>query len=246
MEGGENRKPKIVSIVGLTTSGKTALGIQIAKQFNGEVISADSRQVYCGLDIGTAKVTKEEQAIVKHHLIDVAPAGGHFDVFAFQEMGYKAIDDILTRKKLPIIVGGTGLYSRSIVEGYNFKNGDNAPRYNVLQICLMPSKEFIRPLVEKRIDVRLEQGMIEETRSLIAEGVSEEWLRALGLEYYWNMEYIDGYITIDEYKEQLATKTMQYEKRQRTWFKKEQDTHFMEDPETYYNDTVKLVKDFIK
>ena len=111
---------KIVSIVGLTASGKSALGIKLAQQFNGEIISADSRQVYRGLDIGTAKVTPAERALVPHHLLDVAEPGTKYDVFAFQQAAYKAIDDITARGKLPIIVGGTGLYSRSVVEGYTF------------------------------------------------------------------------------------------------------------------------------
>lgn len=110
---------KIISIVGLTSSGKSGLGIELAKFFDGEIVSADSRQVYRGLDWCSGKVSAEELAMVKHHLIDVVELGEQFTLFDFQKSAYKAIDDILSRNKLPIMVGGTGLYSRSIVEGFD-------------------------------------------------------------------------------------------------------------------------------
>ena len=109
---------KIISIVGLTSSGKSGLGIELAKFFNGEIVSADSRQVYQGLDWCSGKVTKDEQEQVKHHLIDVQALGNQFTLFDFQNLAYSAIDDILSRGKLPFLVGGTGLYSRCVVEGY--------------------------------------------------------------------------------------------------------------------------------
>ena len=245
-------KAKVVSIVGLTASGKTALGIEIAKEFNGEIISCDSRQVYRGLDIGTAKVTPEQQAIIPHHLIDIVNPPGVFSVFDFQKMAYAAIDDILSRGKLPVLVGGTGLYSRSVVEGYlfadkvtNYRIITNDSKYQVLQICLLPPKEFIEPLVVKRINERLEQGMIEETRNLIARGVSKQWLQKLGLEYYWNVEFIDGRVTLNEYKYWLTVRTMQYAKRQRTWFKKEKNTVFLTKPAAFHKDCMKLIKRFL-
>ena len=238
-------KNKIVSIVGLTASGKSAIGIKLAQIFNGEIISCDSRQVYRGLDIGTAKVTPEEQKLVPHHLIDVVDAGTHFDVFEFQKRANAAIRDIISRGKLPILVGGTGLYSRSIVEGYGFTNSANEAQYDVLQICLMPSKESIRPLVEQRIDTRLKQGMIEETKILLAKGVSKEWLQKLGLEYFWNVEYIEERVSLDEYKKHLATKTMQFAKRQKTWFKKEKNTVYLTEPKTFLEDCINLTKEFL-
>lgn len=103
-------KPKIIAIVGPTASGKTALSIFLAKAHDGEVISADSRQVYRGLDLGTGKVTAEEMNGIPHHLLDVADPKERFSVSDFQKLGRAAIEDILSRGKLPIICGGTGLY----------------------------------------------------------------------------------------------------------------------------------------
>lgn len=110
---------KLISIIGLTSSGKSSLGIELAKRFNGEIVSADSRQVYKGLDWCSGKVTKQEQKIISHHLIDVVELGQQFTLFDFQKQAYQKIDDILSRGKVPFLVGGTGLYSRSVVEGYN-------------------------------------------------------------------------------------------------------------------------------
>lgn len=115
-------KGKLVAIVGTTASGKSSLGIDLAKHYNGEIISADSRQVYRHLDLGTGKVTKEEMAEVKHHLIDILDLNQPFSVAHFQKLAYKAIDDVLDRGHLPFLVGGTGLYTRAVVEGYNLSD----------------------------------------------------------------------------------------------------------------------------
>lgn len=115
-------KGKLIAIVGTTASGKSSLGIDLAKHYNGEIISADSRQVYRHLDLGTGKVTKEEMAEVKHHLIDILDLNQPFSVAHFQKLAYEAIDDILKRGHLPFLVGGTGLYTRAVVEGYNLSD----------------------------------------------------------------------------------------------------------------------------
>ena|SRR3989344_3594497 len=110
-------KPKILVIVGPTASGKTALSIKLAKKLDGEIVSADSRQVYLGLDIGSGKVTKREMQGIRHHMLDVANPKHVFSVSQYQKLAYKAIDDILKRGKLPIIVGGTGQYIDAVTKG---------------------------------------------------------------------------------------------------------------------------------
>ncbi len=109
--------PKVIIIVGPTASGKSALAIKLAKKFNGEVVSADSRQVYRGLDIGTGKVTSKEMAGIPHHLLDVASPKRTFTVARYKHMAERAIKDILRRGKLPIICGGTGFYIQAVVDG---------------------------------------------------------------------------------------------------------------------------------
>lgn len=112
-------KVKIIAVVGPTAVGKTALGIELAKRFNGEIISGDSQQVYRHLDIGTAKATLEEQAEAPHHLIDVREVDEAYSAYDFVKEANAAIEDITSRGKLPIIVGGTGLYLQSLLEGYH-------------------------------------------------------------------------------------------------------------------------------
>lgn len=112
-------KVKIIAVVGPTAVGKTALGIELAKRFNGEIISGDSQQVYRHLDIGTAKATLEEQAEALHHLIDVREVDEAYSAYDFVKEASAAIEDITSRGKLPIIVGGTGLYLQSLLEGYH-------------------------------------------------------------------------------------------------------------------------------
>lgn len=112
----ENQKQKIIAIIGPTASGKSGLGIFLAKKFGGEIISADSRQVYRGMDIGTGKITKKEQQLVKHHLLDVTNPKKVFTVSNFKALGEKAIQEILKKNKIPIIVGGTGFYIDALIK----------------------------------------------------------------------------------------------------------------------------------
>lgn len=114
-----SEKIKLIVVVGPTAVGKTALGIELAQQFNGEIISGDSQQVYRHLDIGTAKATPEEQAAAPHHLIDVRDVDANYSVYDFVVEASQAITEIASRGKVPIIVGGTGLYLQSLLEGYH-------------------------------------------------------------------------------------------------------------------------------
>ncbi len=145
-------KNKLVSIVGTTASGKSSLGIELAEHYGTEIVSADSRQVYRHLDLGTGKVTPEEMARVKHHLIDILDLNEPFSMAEFQPLAYAAIDDIASRGMLPLLVGGTGLYTRSVVEGYNL-------------VDVPPNEELRMSLSDKSIT---------ELRSILADyGVTE-------------------------------------------------------------------------
>lgn len=116
---------KVLVVVGPTAVGKTALGIDLAIKMNGEIISGDSQQVYQGLDIGTAKVTKAEQALAVHHLIDVRKWTENFSVHDFVMEANRLIEEIIERGNVPIIVGGTGLYIQSLIEGYHLGGQEN-------------------------------------------------------------------------------------------------------------------------
>ncbi len=136
-------KPKLITVIGTTASQKSSLGIELADLFGGEIVSADSRQIYRGLDLGTGKITPEEAARVPHHLIDILSPGEPFSMADFQALAYEAIDGIIKRGKLPFLVGGTGLYSRSVAEGYCLSDA-------------APSEELRKRLGEKSREELLE------------------------------------------------------------------------------------------
>ena len=242
-------KPKIVIISGLTASGKTALSIELAKQFNAEIISADSRQVYRGLDIGSAKITPDEMQGITHHCLDIVDPTQetHYSVGDFQRDAYQVIDQILARGKLPLLVGGTGLYTRAVAEGYGFGDEPNLPRYDVLQICLIPPNTVLAPKVKQRNVERVNNGMFDETRTLLSAGVPSDFLYKLGLEYRLNVRYLQGEIDLDTYYDELYHQTMQFIKRQRTWYRKENSTytHYLTDPKTYLTDAIALINQFL-
>ncbi len=139
---------KLVVILGTNASGKSDLGIRLAKHFGGEIVSADSRQVYRGLDLGSGKVTPAQAAVVKHHLIDVADLSDYYSLAQYQRAAYNAIDAISAAGKMPFLVGGTGLYISAIVEGY--------------QLVDVPPNETLRaelePLPLTELIKRLEQA----------------------------------------------------------------------------------------
>lgn len=114
--------PRMVAVVGTNASGKSALGVALAARYAGEVISADSRQVYRGLDLGSGKITPAEMAGVPHHLLDVCEPGDFFSVADFQRLAYAAAEGIHARGKLPFLVGGTGLYVAAVADGYALSN----------------------------------------------------------------------------------------------------------------------------
>lgn len=146
-------KEKIIVIVGPTAVGKTALGIALAGAFNGEIISGDSQQVYRRLDIGTAKASAKEQALAVHHLIDIREVTESYSAFDFVQDAKRAIEDIVSRGKLPIIVGGTGLYLQSLLEGYHL--GGDLDQKELLayrqQLEILTDAELYQRLANKGI-----------------------------------------------------------------------------------------------
>ena len=139
--------PKLIVIAGTTASGKSDLGVEIAKRYGGEIVSADSRQVFRGLDLGSGKITPEEMQGVPHHLIDVCDPGDFFSMADFQKLAYKAIDDIIARGKIPFLVGGTGLYIASVVDGYVLSDRMPDLAYRA-ELEKLPTDELYRMLLK--------------------------------------------------------------------------------------------------
>lgn len=183
---------KLISIIGQTSSGKSALGVSLAKMFNGEIVSADSRQVYRGLDWCSGKVTEDEKQDIAHHLIDVANLGEQFTLYDFQSLAYKSIDDILSRGKVPFLVGGTGLYSRAVVEGYNLSPSspnqklrdslENLDLTSLQNLCAEKDIEISGEVTKRRL-IRL----IEKNS---AENSAEPRYDVLQIGIFWEREKI--------------------------------------------------------
>ena len=157
--------PKLVAVLGPTACGKSGLGVALARRFDGEVVSADSRQVYRGLNLGTGKITPEEMEGVPHHMLDVVDPGEMYSVADFQAGAYAAIADILSRGKVPFLVGGTGLYLRSVTEGFVFSAAQPDPALREKLEAL--STPELRALVEEKTGAALSGGEENNRQRLI-------------------------------------------------------------------------------
>ncbi len=235
----------LIVIVGETASGKTALAIELAQKFDGEIICADSRTIYRGMDIGTAKPTKKEQSLVPHHLIDICNPDERYNVAEFQQDAQKLIKGISNRSKLPIMVGGSGLYIDSVIYNYIFpkavKRDKTNPRHsanasepkelrpNTLIIGLQRSKEDIDARIRKRTKTMLDDGLIDEARRLIKKyGTNNDVLKGSG--YYAFIDYQNGTQNLDESIQRFVRTSTLLAKKQRTWFKRNKSIQWLNDP----------------
>ena len=192
-------KKTILIITGPTASGKTGLAIECAKRFNGEIISCDSMQIYKHLNIGTAKATEEEQSQVKHHLIDVVSPEEEFSVQEYVKLAKEHIDDIISRNKLPIIAGGTGLYIKSLIYPYSFcgapKNEEIRKKYqNILQTN---GKEFLYEILKqkdfdasKRIHINDTKRVIRALEIFDSTGIEKTKLNSKELKPLYNTVFV--------------------------------------------------------
>ena len=212
--------PKIVAVVGPTATGKTALGVAIAQMFDGEIISADAKQLYRGMDVGTAK---EKILPVPQHLIDVSNPGERVTVGRYQALAYAAIDDCLGRQKVPVLVGGSGLYAEAVLEGYLFEGaGSQAKllRYQSLRLALLVERDELRRRVKERLLGRKEL-LITEIKTLLAAGIEPGWLISCGLEYRAFTLLAVGTINEQEAVEQTLKENYAFIKRQYTWWRRD-------------------------
>ena len=211
----------ILTILGPTACGKTTFAAQLAIHMNAEIISADSRQVYRGMDIGTGKDLADYTIggqTIPYHLIDIAEAGTRYSVYQFQHDFHVAYSDIVSRGKTPILCGGTGLYIESVIKGYEF-DGRILPAMNSLNIGLKIDREERRNKISRRLRARLDEGMIDEIRGLLSRGVKSEALIRYGLEYKYVTLYLLGQLEYEEMVRLLEIAIHQFAKRQMTWFR---------------------------
>ncbi len=291
--------PKLIVIEGTNASGKSSLGVQLAARFGGEIISADSRQVFSRLDLGSGKITREEMNGVPHHLLDVRKPGEFFSMADFQRLAYEAIDDILSRGKLPFLVGGTGLYVDAVADGYelsdkapdhslrahletfetpelyemlkqklpdtdidpknrhrvmrtlekleadDYRPAGKSPRYELLKLGVTWPREILKQRIDERLERRLQDGMVEEVKTLLDEGVSEEFMVKLGLEYKYLTWYLTGKIGYEQMKEELAAAIKKFAKRQMTWFRRDPRIHWLDMANDPQAEAEKLIREFL-
>lgn len=211
----------LLTILGPTACGKTTFAAQLAYDMDGEIISADSRQVYRGMDIGTGKDLADyhvKDKDIPYHLIDIAEAGTRYNVYEWQNGFLDAYADITRRGKTPILCGGTGMYIESVIKGYEF-DGREFPPFQSLIIGLDISRNQRRERISRRLRARLEEGMIDEVKGLIDRGVSPTQLIKYGLEYKYITLYLLGDYQYEEMVSLLEIAIHQFAKRQMTWFR---------------------------
>ncbi|MCQ2095759.1 MAG: tRNA (adenosine(37)-N6)-dimethylallyltransferase MiaA [Bacteroidaceae bacterium] len=211
----------MLTILGPTACGKTTFAAHLAKELHGEIISADSRQVYRHMDIGTGKDLTDytiDGQTIPYHLIDIAEAGERYNVYRFQHDFHIAYNDILSRGRYPILCGGTGLYIESILRNYEF-DGREMPRVDSVIVGLMIDRDLRRARISQRLRQRLSEGMVDEVRRLLDRGVPSERLIRYGLEYKYVTLFLLGQLGYEEMVSLLEIAIHQFAKRQMTWFR---------------------------
>ena len=288
--------PRIVCVVGPTACGKTTLGVLLAKRFDGEVVSADSMQIYRGMTIGTAAPRLAEMDGVPHHMVAVADPAEQWSAARYAESAIPVIDDILARGKLPILVGGTGLWLDAVVRGHGFAGGhaggevrrtlqkrlaeegiepllmelrqvdpaaaerlhpaDEKRILRALEVWLetgktitahneetkcLPSRydavwiglrfadrEDMKALIDRRVDVMVEEGLLDEVRGLLESGLPRDATALQAIGYKEFLGVLDGSATEAEAIAEVKLRSRQYAKRQLTWLRRKTDIHWIE------------------
>ncbi|MCL1929610.1 tRNA (adenosine(37)-N6)-dimethylallyltransferase MiaA [Candidatus Saccharibacteria bacterium] len=242
---GSQRKTRLlVAIMGPTASGKTGLAIKLAKQFDGEIICADSRTIYKGMDIGTAKPTSIEMQGVPHHMLDLVEPGQRYSIYKFQQETKRLIEEIRQRGKAPFLVGGSGLYLYTILFDYDFSDDEPKRRDKLIPDCVAVGievkKEVLRQRISERFQKMLDAGFEQEVRTLVAK-YGPDCLQIKRNSYGEMQKYLRGEITRDELLERAEIIDWQLAKKQRTWFRQKRDEITwlpIEDAEQYLVDAL--------
>ena len=212
----------LICVLGPTASGKTRYAVQLAKALGGaEILSADSRQVYVGMDIGTGKDLCE-YGDVPYHLIDIVPAGAKFNIYQYQAAFAQAWADVRSRGAIPILCGGSGLYIEAVTRAYKFEKENGLPAsalpQKVYYIGTLVSREERVARIDRRLEERLHEGLVEEVRGLL-ETVPAPDLLYYGLEYKFVTQYVLGDLSYEDMVIALGNAIHQFAKRQMTWFR---------------------------
>ncbi len=299
-------KNKLIVIGGPTAVGKTSISVKLAKELNAEIISADSMQIYKFMDIGSAKVTREEMHGIEHHMIDIVDPWENFSVAEYKENTERIIKDIISRGKTPIIVGGTGLYIDSIICNYTFTevekdeeyrtylealakekgneyifnklvevdaeaasklHANNLKRviralevykltgkpfsqyqiddkdkyqipYHLDYYVLTMDRQFLYDRINKRVDIMLENGLLDEVRELMNMGCTSHMQSMKGIGYKELLYYLEGQSTFDEAIDMIKQGSRNYAKRQLTWFRKDPRINWIDRDELQLEDEV--------
>ena len=219
----------MITILGPTACGKTTFAAHLAARLDGEIISADSRQVYRGMDIGTGKDLNDyvvDGRPIPYHLIDIVEPGERYNVFRFQRDFLRAYKSIVERGKFPILCGGTGLYIESIARRYELDEATDDENKRIADIAdknllvgLKIDRELRRKRISERLQQRLDEGMVDEIRRLLAAGVSSDKLIRYGLEYKYLTLYVIEELSYEEMVRLLEIAIHQFAKRQMTYFR---------------------------
>jgi len=214
-------------VMGPTASGKTRFAVRLARIFESlghkaELLSADSRQIFRGMDIGTGK-DLNEYGEIPYHLIDIAPAGVRFNICMYQKAFSEAYRDCLERGVVPILCGGSGLYveavTRAEYEMREISRDELCLPKSTYYIATLVDRDTRRARIDKRLDERLSEGMVEEIRGLLDSGVDPDMLIRYGLEYKFITLYVLGQLSFEQMHEQLRFAIHQFAKRQMTWMR---------------------------
>jgi len=218
-----NGEIDIICVMGPTASGKTRYAVNLARELgNAEIISADSRQVYRGMDIGSGK-DLDEYGDIPYHLIDIVPAGQRYNICRYQRDFSAAYADCLKRNVVPILCGGSGLYVEAATKkGYDMEENsglDLVLPQKPFYLATVVDRQTRRQRIDRRLDERLQQGMVEEIKGLLEQGVSEDSLIRYGLEYKFITLYITGKMDYEQMRIGLQNAIHQFAKRQMTWLR---------------------------
>jgi tRNA-2-methylthio-N6-dimethylallyladenosine synthase len=219
----ELAKKKIIVVLGPTASGKSALAVKLAKKFKGEIISADSRQIYKGLDIASNKITTKEMAGIPHHLLDISQPNKKINLYHWQQLTFQTIAKILAKNKLPILVGGTGLYLCSILQNYDLHPKNPALRecpYDFLIFGLNPDRAKLYKKINARAEKMIEDGSLKEVKQLYKKYKNKKLTALTGIGYREIIEHLEGKISLAQAIEKIKQNTRHYAKRQMTWFRR--------------------------